>query len=114
MKIVKKNGEPPKKSLNFGKIGGHLLSAREAADFLGKTEVTISNWCKDGRIKGIPREFGTKITFLIPPEECFRLKVELEAKKKEKLYQDNIRRKKSYNHKDLVSLWIRMCEQGLV
>jgi integrase len=114
MKIVKKNKETPKKSLIFGKTGGHLLSVREAADFLGKTEVTISNWCKEGRLKGLPREFGTKITFLIPPEECFRVKMQLEEKKKEKLYQDNIRRKKSYNHKGLVLLWAKMCEQGLM
>jgi integrase len=118
MKIVQKNSDTSKKSAGRGQSSGHtsktLLSVKEAAFFLSKSEQTITNWCKEGKIHALPRGFGTKMTFAIPREECWRIRILLEEKQKEKLYKETTRKKPTHNHKDLIDLWIRYCEQGML
>lgn len=88
-------------------------TVKEAAIILGKTEQSITNWCKSEKLSAIPVKFGSRFTFKIPKlaliEHLNSLVAELEIEQFEQK-----RELKKYSHKNLLTNFKKACQQGLV
>ena len=112
MKILKKHTETSKENQPLG--SSSVLTVKETASLLGKNEQTITNWCKEGKLKATAKDFGSKITFDIPSDEALRMKLLLEEKGRLKKEAIRVPQQKSINHLSLINTWILHCEQGMI
>lgn len=88
-------------------------TVKEAASILGKTEQSITNWCKSGKLAAIPLKYGSRFTFKIPKQVLIEYLNSLLAEQEVKRFQQKQDLKK-YNHKSLLPNFEKACQQGLV
>lgn len=112
MKVVKKSTQTSKENADLG--SSSILTVKEAASLLGKTEQTITNWCREGKLNGIEKEFGSKTTYQIPSSEAVKMKIALDEKQRQKVDSQVSVKEKPIHHVNLIDSWILHCEQGMI
>lgn len=91
-----------------------IFSVSEVAALLGKSEDTITRWCKSGRIVATQARYGSKTSFQIPRNALQLFTEQLEEEKQIKQAKNKQNSSSSVAEKDLLEKFGKVCHQGII